>query len=86
MKIRSIKATPPTPAAAVIINDVLSHRLAGRDAIDIAGAELVCLPFWTGVQSINDRTRLGRIFLRPSRSRLHSRSAWVSYFLRPGRC
>ncbi|WP_246672905.1 hypothetical protein [Mesorhizobium sp. B2-3-11] len=54
MNTHSIKATP---AAVVIINDVLSQRLVGRDAIDIAGAEHVCLPFWTGVQSINDRTR-----------------------------
>ena len=48
----------PTPAAAAIINDVLAQRLVGRDAFDIAGAEYVCLPFWTGVQSINDRTRI----------------------------
>ncbi|RUY62780.1 mandelate racemase/muconate lactonizing enzyme family protein, partial [Mesorhizobium sp. M7A.F.Ca.CA.001.05.1.1] len=48
----------PTPAAAAIINDVLAPRLVGRDAFDIAGAEHVCLPFWTGVQSINDRTRI----------------------------
>ena len=48
----------PTPAAAAIINDVLAARLVGRDAFDIAGAEAVCLPYWTGVQSINDRTRI----------------------------
>src|SRR5258705_5393057 len=48
----------PTPAAAAIINDGLAPRLAGRDAFDIAGAEAVCLPYWTGVQSINDRTRI----------------------------
>jgi hypothetical protein len=48
----------PTPAAAAIINDVLAPRLVGRDALDIAGAENVCLPYWTGVQSINDRTRI----------------------------
>ena len=48
----------PTPAAAAIINDVLAPRLVGRDAFDIAGAENVCLPYWTGVQSINDRTRI----------------------------
>ena len=46
----------PTPAAAGIIADRLAPRLIGRDPIDIAGAENVCLPFWTGVQSINDRT------------------------------
>ncbi|MEI9422983.1 hypothetical protein O7A70_17575 [Mesorhizobium sp. Cs1299R1N1] len=57
MKIRSIKATPPRPAATVIINNVLAQRPVGRDAFDIAGAEHVCLPFWTDVQSINDRTR-----------------------------
>jgi L-alanine-DL-glutamate epimerase-like enolase superfamily enzyme len=41
-----------------IINDVLAARLVGRDAFDIAGAEEVCLPYWTGVQSINDRSRI----------------------------
>ena len=40
----------PTPAAAAVINDVLAPRLVGRDAFDIAGAEEVCLPFWSGVQ------------------------------------
>ncbi|MEK1891242.1 MAG: mandelate racemase/muconate lactonizing enzyme family protein [Phyllobacterium sp.] len=48
----------PSSAAAAIINDTLAPRLVGRDPIDIAGAENVCLPFWTGVQSINDRTRI----------------------------
>ncbi|UGY10896.1 mandelate racemase/muconate lactonizing enzyme family protein [Phyllobacterium pellucidum] len=48
----------PSSAAAAIINDTLAPRLIGRDPIDIAGAENVCLPFWTGVQSINDRTRI----------------------------
>ena len=48
----------PTWAAAAVVNDVLAPRLIGRDAFDIAGAEEVCLPFWTGVQSINDRTRI----------------------------
>ncbi|TGV65090.1 chloromuconate cycloisomerase, partial [Mesorhizobium sp. M00.F.Ca.ET.158.01.1.1] len=48
----------PTPGAAAIINDVLAPRLSGRDAFDIAGAEHVSLPFWTGVQSINDRARI----------------------------
>lgn len=48
----------PTPAAATIVNDVLSARLIGRDAFDIAAAEHVCLPYWTGVQSINDHTRI----------------------------
>jgi len=46
----------PSAAAAAIIADRLAPRLIGRDPIDIAGAESVCLPFWTGVQSINDRT------------------------------
>ncbi|MRG56171.1 chloromuconate cycloisomerase [Phyllobacterium sp. SYP-B3895] len=48
----------PSSAVAAIINDTLAPRLIGRDPIDIAGAENVCLPFWTGVQSINDRTRI----------------------------
>ncbi|MBN9273168.1 MAG: mandelate racemase/muconate lactonizing enzyme family protein, partial [Mesorhizobium sp.] len=48
----------PTWAAAAVVNDVLAPRLIGRDAFDIAGAEELCLPFWTGAQSINDRTRI----------------------------
>src|SRR3569832_1518063 len=48
----------PTPGAAAIINAVLAPRLTGRDPFDIAGAEAVCLPFWSGVQSFNDRTRI----------------------------
>ncbi|RVC57865.1 chloromuconate cycloisomerase, partial [Mesorhizobium sp. M2A.F.Ca.ET.046.02.1.1] len=48
----------PAPGAAAIVNDVLAPRLVGRDAFDIAGAEEVCLPFWSGVQSTNDRTRI----------------------------
>lgn len=48
----------PSSAAAAIINDTLAPRLIGRDPIDIAGAENLCLPFWTGVQSINDPTRI----------------------------
>lgn len=48
----------PTPAAAAVIRDALAERLVGRDAFDIAGAEEACLPWWTGVQSINDRTRI----------------------------
>jgi glucarate dehydratase len=48
----------PSAAVAAIVNDVLASRLIGRDAFDIAGAENVCVPFWTGVQSINDRNRI----------------------------
>ncbi len=48
----------PTPAAAKIIADQLTLNLIGRDAFDIAGAEHASLPYWTGVQSINDRTRI----------------------------
>ncbi len=48
----------PSAAAAAIIAEVLAPRLIGRDAFDIACAESVCLPFWTGVQSINDRSRI----------------------------
>ncbi|CAN7146411.1 mandelate racemase/muconate lactonizing enzyme family protein [Phyllobacterium sp. LjRoot231] len=48
----------PSATAAAIITDTLAPRLIGRDAFDIAGAENVCLPFWTGVQSINDRNRI----------------------------
>lgn len=48
----------PSPAAAAIIRDVLADRLIGHDAFDIAGAEFRCLPFFTGVQSINDHARI----------------------------
>ena len=48
----------PTPAAVRITTESLAPALIGRDAFDIAGAEHVCLPYWTGVQSINDRTRI----------------------------
>ena len=48
----------PGPAAAGIIADQLAPRLIGRDAFDIAGAEHVGLPYWTGVQSINDFGRI----------------------------
>lgn len=48
----------PSPQAASIIRDVLAPKLIGRDAFDIAGAEFSCLPFFTGVQSINDNARI----------------------------
>jgi glucarate dehydratase len=48
----------PTPAAARIIAEQLAPNLIGRDAFDIAGCEHVSLPYWTGVQSINDRPRI----------------------------
>lgn len=48
----------PGPGAAGLITEHFAPRLAGHDAIDIAGAELCCLPFWTGVQSINDHARI----------------------------
>jgi glucarate dehydratase len=48
----------PSPAAAAIIRDRIGPALIGHDAFDIAGAEFRCLPFWTGVQSINDPTRI----------------------------
>jgi glucarate dehydratase len=48
----------PTPQAATVIRDQLAPTLIGRDAFDIAGAEYACLPFWRGVQSINDPLRI----------------------------
>lgn len=48
----------PTPAAARLVAESLAPALIGRDAFDIAGAEQVSLPYWSGVQSINDRTRI----------------------------
>lgn len=48
----------PSPAAAAIIRDRIGPALIGHDAFDIAGAEFRCQPFWAGVQSINDPTRI----------------------------
>jgi glucarate dehydratase len=48
----------PSSAAAAVIRDRIAPALQGHDAFDIAGAEFRCLPFWTGVQSINDPTRI----------------------------
>jgi glucarate dehydratase len=39
----------PSPANVATIEKVFAPRLLGRDPIDIAGAELVCLPSWSGV-------------------------------------
>ena len=48
----------PSPQAAAVIRDDMAPRLVGHDAIDIAGAEHRCVPFWRGVQSINDPVRI----------------------------
>ncbi len=48
----------PSHVAATIIRDQLAGALIGHDAFDIAGAERRCLPFWAGVQSINDNARI----------------------------
>ncbi len=48
----------PSSAAAAVIRERIAPALHGHDAFDIAGAEFRCLPFWTGVQSINDPTRI----------------------------
>jgi glucarate dehydratase len=44
----------PTATSADIITKQFLPRLEGRDALDIAGCERVCLPSWRGVQSGND--------------------------------
>lgn len=44
--------------AARLIAEQLAAKLIGRDPIDIAGCESVCLPWWTGVQSTNDFARI----------------------------
>ncbi|WP_413991003.1 mandelate racemase/muconate lactonizing enzyme family protein [Labrys okinawensis] len=41
----------PSHAHAEIINATLAPRLIGRDAIDIASAELICLPSWQGISN-----------------------------------
>jgi glucarate dehydratase len=48
----------PSWLAASIIRDQIAAALIGHDAFDIAGAEYRCLPFFTGVQSINDAARI----------------------------
>ncbi|TVQ56386.1 MAG: chloromuconate cycloisomerase [Rhodobacteraceae bacterium] len=48
----------PSHGSAAII-DRWAERLRGRDPIDIAGAELACLPFQRGVQSITEFDLLG---------------------------
>ncbi|HEY4333507.1 MAG TPA: mandelate racemase/muconate lactonizing enzyme family protein [Ilumatobacteraceae bacterium] len=40
--------------AAATIVELFAPVLIGRDAVDINGAEAVCVPWWKGVQSIND--------------------------------
>lgn len=44
----------PSHGTAAIINKAISPRMIGRDPIDIAGAELVCLPSWRGVTTTID--------------------------------
>ena len=41
-------------AAARTIDELFAPMLTGRDVTDINGAEEVCVPWWKGVQSIND--------------------------------
>jgi glucarate dehydratase len=48
----------PSWLAASIIRDQIAAALIGHNAFDIAGAEFRCLPFFTGVQSINDAARI----------------------------
>lgn len=44
----------PSPANAATIANVLAPRLIGRDPIDIAGAERLCLPSWRGIATSID--------------------------------
>ena len=46
----------PSPANAATIANVLAPRLIGRDPIDIAGAERLCLPSWRGIATSIDFT------------------------------
>ncbi len=48
----------PSSAVASIINGAFAERLVGRDAIDIQGCELCCLPSQAGVQSVTDYASL----------------------------
>lgn len=44
----------PSPANATLITSSFAPRLIGRDPIDIAGAERLCLPSWRGVSTSID--------------------------------
>lgn len=44
----------PSPANAALISSTFAPRLIGRDPIDIAGCERVCLPSWRGVSTTID--------------------------------
>jgi glucarate dehydratase len=44
----------PSPANAGLITATFAPRLIGRDPIDIAGAEQLCLPSWRGVSTTID--------------------------------
>ncbi len=44
----------PGAGSAELVNRTFAPRLVGRDALDIAGCESVCLPSWRGVQAGND--------------------------------
>lgn len=48
----------PSPACAAIIDQHIAPKLIGHDAFDIAGAEFLTVPHWSGVQSINDPARI----------------------------
>ncbi|NWD49363.1 mandelate racemase/muconate lactonizing enzyme family protein [Pseudomonas gingeri] len=48
----------PSWQAAAIIREQIAPKLLGHDAFDIAGAEFLCLPYFAGVQSINDNARI----------------------------
>src|SRR6202035_1089302 len=44
----------PSFANAATINNILAPRLIARDPIDIAGAELICVPSWHAVSNNTD--------------------------------
>lgn len=44
----------PSHDTAALINAAIAPRMIGRDPIDIAGAELACLPSWRGVTTTID--------------------------------
>ncbi|MEM7222319.1 MAG: mandelate racemase/muconate lactonizing enzyme family protein [Pseudomonadota bacterium] len=49
----------PSPGAAKLIAESFAERLIGRDPIDIAGLERLCVPSSRGVQSVVDFETIG---------------------------
>lgn len=49
----------PSPGAGALIERGFAEALIGRDPVEIANCEQLCLPYWRGVQSITDFETIG---------------------------